>query len=42
MNKVYVSRAGGEIFHYPEKKKKKDKNHSSQDGLHYNVKKHIV
>lgn len=42
MYKVYVFRAGGEIFHYPEKKKKKDKNHSSQHRLHYNVKKHVV
>lgn len=25
MYKVYVFRAGGEIFHYPEKKKKKTK-----------------
>lgn len=41
MYKVYVFRAGGEIFHYPEKKKK-DKNHSSQHRLHYNVKKHVV
>lgn len=31
MNKVYVSRAGGEIFHYPEKKKKTKITHPKTD-----------